>query len=59
MRNNTVSIAKAIGIILMVVGQSGCPKGLCQFIYLFHMPLFFLFLAIFLIQTPPIQKKHF
>lgn len=40
-RNNYISIAKAIGIILMVVGHSGCPIYLCRFIYLFHMPLFF------------------
>lgn len=25
----------------MVVGHSGCPAFLCRFIYLFHMPLFF------------------
>lgn len=40
-RNNYISIAKAIGIILMVVGHSGCPHTLGKFIYLFHMPLFF------------------
>lgn len=40
-RNNYISIAKAIGIILMVVGHSGCPSAVGRFIYLFHMPLFF------------------
>lgn len=40
-KNNYISIAKAVGIILMVVGHSGCPTFLCRFIYLFHMPLFF------------------
>ena len=40
-RNNYISIAKAIGIIFMVVGHSGCPTALGKFIYLFHMPLFF------------------
>lgn len=25
----------------MVVGHSGCPTYICRFIYLFHMPLFF------------------
>jgi len=39
--NNDISIAKALGIILMVVGHSGCPSLLFKFIYLFHMPLFF------------------
>lgn len=40
-RSNYISIAKAIGIILMVVGHSGCPDAIGKFIYLFHMPLFF------------------
>ena len=39
--NHTVSIAKGLGIILMVVGHSGCPTLLRDFIYLFHMPLFY------------------
>ena len=41
-RNNFISIAKAIGIILMVVGHSGCPTFIGRFLYLFHMPLFFI-----------------
>lgn len=40
-KNNSISIAKALGIILMVVGHSGCPTAISRFIYLFHMPLFF------------------
>lgn len=40
-KKNYISIAKAIGIILMVVGHSGCPSVVGRFIYLFHMPLFF------------------
>lgn len=40
-KNNYISIAKALGIILMVVGHSGCPTAIVRFIYLFHMPLFF------------------
>ena len=40
-RDKTISIVKAIGIILMVVGHSGCPKWLHDYIYMFHMPLFF------------------
>lgn len=39
--NNNISIAKSIGIILMVIGHSGCPGWMFYFIYLFHMPLFF------------------
>lgn len=40
-RNPTISIVKAIGIILMVIGHSGCPQWLHNYIYIFHMPLFF------------------
>lgn len=45
--NNSITITKAIGIILMVVGHSGCPQVLLNFIYLFHMPLFFFCSGIF------------
>lgn len=41
-RDNYFSTAKAIGIILMVVGHTIGPNYLCRFIYMFHMPLFFL-----------------
>ena len=41
-KDNYISVAKAIGIILMGIGHSGCPKLLRDFIYTFHMPLFFL-----------------
>lgn len=40
-KDNFISIAKAIGIILMVAGHSGCPIIMNNFLYLFHMPLFF------------------
>lgn len=40
-KDNYISVAKAIGIILMVVGHSGCPIIIHNFIYMFHMPLFF------------------
>lgn len=39
--NPTISYLKAIGITLMVLGHSGSPQLLVQFIYMFHMPLFF------------------
>lgn len=45
--NNNIAIAKALGIILMVIGHSGCPQTLFRFIYLFHMPLFFFCSGIF------------
>ena len=41
-KNNHIAIAKAIGIILMVIGHAGTPSiYIGKFIYLFHMPLFF------------------
>lgn len=40
-RYDAITIAKAIAIILMVVGHAGCPSALYSFIYMFHMPLFF------------------
>lgn len=33
---------KGVGILLVVVGHSGCPQFLHDLIYAFHMPLFFL-----------------
>lgn len=40
-RDESVTIAKAIGIILMVIGHSGLGGYPTRLIYLFHMPLFF------------------
>lgn len=45
--NNYITIAKALGILLMVIGHSGCPQVLFRIIYLFHMPLFFFCSGIF------------
>jgi fucose 4-O-acetylase-like acetyltransferase len=45
--NNSITVAKAIGIILMVIGYSGCPQFIIRFVYLFHMPLFFFCSGIF------------
>lgn len=42
MRDNTIDITKGIAIILMVIGHSCCPQHLHHFIYMFHMPLFFI-----------------
>ena len=39
--NTVISIAKALCIILVVVGHSGCPKNVHTFLHLFHVPLFF------------------
>lgn len=40
-KNNFLSTAKGIGIVLMVIGHCGVPKDIDKFIYQFHMPLFF------------------
>ena len=40
-RNESVSIAKGIGILLMVLGHSGCPAVVSNFLSFYHMPLFF------------------
>lgn len=40
-RDLSVDICKGVGIMLMVLGHSGLPKAGHDFIYMFHMPLFF------------------
>lgn len=41
MRDDKVTIAKGIGILLMVAAHAGIPDMFSHFIYMFHMPLFF------------------
>ena len=41
-RDLSLDIVKGIGIILMVVGHSGVSTPVANFIYLFHMALFFM-----------------
>lgn len=41
-RINWVDALKGFGIILVVIGHAGCPNWLVRWIYIFHMPLFFL-----------------
>ena len=41
MHNSNITYAKALGIILMVWGHSGTFSYIRDFIYMFHMPLFF------------------
>ena len=43
LRNDAVSIAKGIAIILMVMAHTQCPFWLWSYIHMFHMPLFFFF----------------
>lgn len=40
--NQTITYLKAFAILLMVFGHTWCPVPyFCQYIYMFHMPLFF------------------
>lgn len=58
-RNITLDIMKGIGIILMVIGHSGCPPFLKNFIYTFHMPLFFMISGYLITENRPnIIKKN-
>ena len=41
MRDLSVSIAKGIAIILMVMGHAGCPDTMNRCLGMMHMPLFF------------------
>lgn len=41
MKDQSITIAKALGIIMMVMAHCGVPY-LTRFIYMFHMPLFFI-----------------
>ena len=40
--NPSVGYLKALGILLMVLGYSGNTLHINHFIYMFHMPLFFI-----------------
>lgn len=39
--NKVIGIGKGLCIILMVIGHSGCPQLLRDWLYTFHMPFFF------------------
>ena len=41
-RNTVISICKALAIILMVIGHADAPDVVSQFLYEFHMPVFFI-----------------
>lgn len=49
-RNITISIAKGIAIILMVIGHAEAPELVTNVIYTFHMPLFFITAGYFFSQ---------
>ena len=41
-RNQWMDVAKGITILLMILGHAAIPEPLSNFIYSFHMPLFFI-----------------
>lgn len=41
-RINWIDALKGFGILLVIVGHSGCPAWLLHWLYIFHMPLFFM-----------------
>ena len=41
-RDTVLSVSKGIAIILMVAGHAEAPELVTNFIYTFHMPLFFM-----------------
>jgi len=42
MRDETFDVVKGLAIILMVLGHAGCDSSVRAWIYLFHMPVFFI-----------------
>lgn len=54
-RDNTFDVMKGIGILAVVVGHSPIPKLLESFIFVWHMPLFFLVSGYFY-QPKPVQN---
>lgn len=57
-RDNTIDMAKGIGMLLVVMGhmQSSALDYPIQFLYLFHMPLFFFLSGFFCHAEQPMRK---
>lgn len=51
-RDNTFDVMKGIGILAMIVGHSPIPELLNRFIFVWHMPLFFLVSGYFFKPKP-------
>ena len=56
-----IDIAKAIGVVLVVLGHTGLPEVFRKWIYEFHMPLFFFISGMFFkpLDVVPHLKKKF
>ena len=46
-RDVNIDILKGIGMLLVIIGHSGCPWPFYPAIYAFHMPLFFIVSGLF------------
>ena len=57
--NTKISICKGIAIILIVVGHAEAPDFLTRFIYLFHMPIFFITAGYFFRRATPVDAWQF
>lgn len=53
--NTSMSVAKGIAIILMVIGHTAAPVQFVNWFYTFHMPLFFIISGYFF-HTDPIDR---
>lgn len=58
MRAPAFDILKGLGIILVLVGHAGIPCGLSDFIYSFHMPLFFVISGYFAKSLNETKNSH-
>jgi fucose 4-O-acetylase-like acetyltransferase len=55
-REHTFDIMKGVGIILMIIGHCAIPWLLGNFIFSFHMPLFFIISGFFFKPKPVVQQ---
>lgn len=53
---NFIAISKALVIILMVIGHSGCPVVMENIIYSFHMPFFFICSGYFFLPLQSVEQ---
>ena len=58
-RDSTLDVLKGIGIILVVIGHRNCPKHLDDYIFSFHMPLFFIASGYFFNKKCLENKKQY
>lgn len=56
-RKDYIDVAKGIGILLVVTGHLVCPDNLHNYIYSFHMPLFFILSGMLISYRNKIASK--